>query len=815
MATNRDNNYKSRTNFSSRFFRGNRRFRPGGNFNKRPKQNIPSSLLDATTTQSPSSAECLQKNEFFAAPKYTNDNQQLQVISVLNPVQYSGWRLYFSTESYLDSSPLVSHIKAFENHIQKYPQTYNISEICQKQWFKVSVDFVIREDDDFRLSWSSFSKDLEFNPDMVLSCLGLAMHQTITTYLKSLPDSSNCTLKDYKIKKYGLPKIFPRPVDFLSVSNICQITSQSLDKMFVVHGLVSCIAGEEVKCNFISYKCRHCGQEQAIRQTDYLTKPLRCNIQCKNKRNFVEIRSSSYTTIECVQMMQLQEVGSQFLLNSDHIDVELQHDLVNEVYPGLELTVMGILKSRPLVNDSNLQKRTKQNFYLKAISLWNNVTVNQCEKDDEIVQMISMEKNFFRLLVQSLAPEMCGYEMLKLAVLLSLFGGCGSQVEERNELNVLLVGDPGLGKSNLLKNAACVSRRGTLTSVKSPSIILPSFQSENNSIDVGSILTSNAGHCCIDDMEKLTQNHEALIHIMQTRSITSRGHNMMFNANTKSALIAAVNPAKGHYVSSKLLRENIGLNPSFLSLFHLIFLMYDKADKDGDASLTEHIKALHSGMKQVLSVPAKYSMEYKPSNLNRPNYELSLAEQLNINVDEQLDLLPAILLKKYIEYARCHIKPLLSKEAATEIKEYYMTIRTENNETEQFLTTSRQLEGLILFTQARARIELCIEATKQHALDIINLFSQSYKSFVDQFNTTLNESISGTSRTSHGSQVKKFIQMLEIRSNALGKTTFEMEELKQLALHVGIKSGVTDVIDFINMQGYLRKKGQNVYEFRS
>ncbi|XP_055847437.1 DNA replication licensing factor REC [Episyrphus balteatus] len=804
----------------SRFIRGRGRgswhkrrpyyFRTGTGNNpagKRSKSNIPSVFPQVTPTISGIS-DSLQRNEFFTAPVYTDD-QKLQIISIINPPEYSGWRLYFPTETFLLSSPEACHIKAFEKHIQKYPGDYDLSKIQQQQWFYVS-SAVLLGDDDFCSIWNTFSKDLTETPYKVLSCLGLAMHSIVSIAFQN--STANDSLVSYKIRKYGIPKINARPIGFLSVSSIRNI-SEYLDKMCVVHGSVKSIQIEEIKSAWVSFKCPQCGHEQAIRQTSYPTKPLRCRIQCNCKRNFIELRSSHNTKIECVQMATLQEIGLQFLNTQPLlIEVEFREDLVDQIYPGLEITVMGILKMKSLTQNVDYQKTTSnQNYYLEAISLTNIWQMPPNQKDNEIIQMITMEQNCLRLLVQSLAPEMCGYEMVKLAVLLSLFGGYGSQLHDEGELNVLLIGDPGLNKSNLLKKAVGVSGRGSLVSVKAPSIFMPTAQNNSNFIDVGSILTSNSGHCCIDDMEKLSENQENLIHILQTKSIASRSCNLIFNIIAKSAIIAAVNPAGGHYESSKLLRENLRLNPSFISLFHLVFVIYDKADKDRDTTLTEHVKALHSGMKQILSIPPKYSEEMKSMDYAPLTEEIDLDEHLKIKSDEQLDLLPAVLLKKYIDYARHNIKPLLSEEAASEIKGHYIRLRNEKNEEERFSITTRQLEGLILLSQARARMALSFKATKQHALDVIKVTSHSYTSIENQLNVSLNESVAGTSQ---GNQIKKFIKLLEVRSNALGKTTFEFEELKDMATHAGIKCGVANLIDVINMRGYLLKKGYNLYEFR-
>ncbi|XP_055906867.1 DNA replication licensing factor REC [Eupeodes corollae] len=635
------------------------------------------------------------------------------------------------------------------------------------------------------------------------------MHRVVTsmTVGRSTAGDINCSEGEYKFGKgIVIPKINARPVDFFALSSILNITPECYDKMYVVHGLVSCITVQKTKCTWVAYKCKLCAHEQAIRQKEYPTKPLHCRIQCNCKRSFKELRSSSYSKIEYIEMIRLHEVGMHNFDKSIYIDIEVRRDLVDTFFPGLEITVVGVLKMKPIT----LEKPKLKNYYLQAVCLVNNEPLRSNQKDNSIIQTITMEHNYIGLLVQSLAPEICGYEMVKLAVLLSLFGGSRSHLGDKGELNVLLIADPGLGKSKLLKNAASVSERGRFVSVNEKTNFMPTCQSTRNSIDTGSLMISQTGHCCIDDLEKLSRNQELLIHTMQTKSSSSRVHNKTFKILAKPSIIAAVNPAGVHYDPSKLLRENVQLSPSFLSLFHLVFLICDEADKDQDNTLTEHVKALHSGMKHVLSIPTKYNLELKPNNCNVHSEKSCFDNQQKNNSNEHLDLLPGVLLNKYIGYARNNINPLLTEEATSKIKEYYMGLRRGKNKEELFSITTRQLEGLILLTKARARIELSFRVTEQHVDDVINLVRLSRTSTADLVNAKQYGSFLGTSS---GSKIKKCIQMLQARCNALSRTTFELEELKDIALHAGLKSDVADVIDVINMQGYLLKKGPNLYEF--
>lgn len=127
---------------------------------------------------------------------------------------------------------------------------------------------------------------------------------------------------------------------------------------------------------------------------------------------------------------------------------------------------------------------------------------------------------------------------------------------------------------------------------------------------------------------------------------------------------------------------------------------------------------------------------------------------------------------------------------------------------------SRQLEALIRLTQARARAELSTTATHRHALDVLEIVRHS---LVDVFSTDegvlqVQRNINGCGM-SQASQVKKFLRFLQVRSNTSNKTVFELEELREIATQAGVAGGLTNILDSLNVQGFLLKKGQSIYRF--
>lgn len=180
--------------------------------------------------------------------------------------------------------------------------------------------------------------------------------------------------------------------------------------------------------------------------------------------------------------------------------------------------------------------------------------------------------------------------------------------------------------------------------------------STNISIQAGALLSSHTGHCSVDDVDRLASQQEMLSHFMQTQTLTIPFPNLFVFFKTPTTILATANSVRGHYDNSRLLTENIRIHPSLLKQFHLLFVMHDKPDKDMDTSLTEHIRAIHAGIKKSTAIAARYELKPKVNNsmngsVNEEldeNYDLEERLKLAMGEEYELDLLPPILLKKFI-----------------------------------------------------------------------------------------------------------------------------------------------------------------------
>jgi len=399
----------------------------------------------------------------------------------------------------------------------------------------------------------------------------------------------------------------------------------------------------------------------------------------------------------------------------------------------------------------------------------------------------------------------------------------------------LVVGDPGLGKSQMLTSCASVAPRGvfvTATGATSSGLTVTLTRESNEFVlEGGALVLADRGVCCIDEFDKMT-GHQALLEAMEQQSISIAKSGIVCTLPARTAIIAAANPIGGHYNKSKTVAENLKLSPALLSRFDIIFIMIDKPDEEHDLFLSEHIMNRHSkaAAARSLNNTTSTASQFRGSFTQGRNVAAAsvsgmdglesnpLLYRLRCDPGEEMDLIPHALMRKYIAYARTYVFPKISVECAKVIQDFYLELRRKYQSADASPITIRQLESLIRLTEARARLELREEATPDDARDVIEIIKST---FVDTFTDDLgvldfSRAINGSGVSSR-SKAKVFMSAVHKLAHAQTKNHFSAAELKSLMSAVGVQpsGNFYDFMSNLSGQGYFIKKANGTYQLLS
>lgn len=313
----------------------------------------------------------------------------------------------------------------------------------------------------------------------------------------------------------------------------------------------------------------------------------------------------------------------------------------------------------------------------------------------------------------------------------------------------------------------------------------------------------------------MTNQDQALLEAMEQQSVSVAKSSIVCNLPARTAVLAAANPIGGHYNKAKTVSENLKMNPALLSRFNLVFILIDRPNEEWDGMLSDHIMKLHRfGSKNNANQNESLQSSIALSSPLTSRSDEPLRERLRKKPQERIVPIPHDAFRKYIAYARQYVFPTLTKDACDVLQEFYLELRRLHHCSDGAPITLRQLESLVRLTEARAKLELREEATRQDALDVVEIMQSSMADTLADPSGGLDvsRSANGSGMSSRG-VARKFINALQRHANVMSKSLFTIDEMKQI-LH-NCRATVKNFFDFLtslNTQGFIIKRSSKTYQ---
>lgn len=505
-----------------------------------------------------------------------------------------------------------------------------------------------------------------------------------------------------------------RPYHFLEKSNLFDVKDIP-GKLVSVEAMVRTVRQKKKMCTRSIFRCGKCGNDMQVFQEDprEWREPFACgNESCgrgPNQTTFKFIpNESEFLDLEIDAIEDMREV----VKGPEPYQYEaiMSEDLCQKIVPGQRVVITGIVRLRQ-------KTQGREKFPLFEPYLWA-VSIESLDErydlivlsndDIEEIKAFARKPTVFEDMRKMIAPFIFGLDDIKMAIALQLFGGVeksdGKGYRVRSDIHILLIGDPGAGKSQILKHVATISPRGIYCSGKSASGagLTAACSKEGDGgwiIIAGALAIADRGQCNIDEIDKMGDDDRGSIHEameQQTISVTKVAKAQLF---CRCSILAAANPKGGRFDDHKPLIQQVDMDPVLLSRFGLIYVLTDDVDENIDGAKAEYIM--------------NYAQDLAKVSTGMMSPEIRDAQQ-RLKLPMTYDFL-----KKYIAYAKQNVLPVISDDVKNAIRDYYVLQRQEGakdameGEHRRVTMTTRQIEDLTRLTEASARLRLSDVATME------------------------------------------------------------------------------------------------------
>ena len=577
---------------------------------------------------------------------------------------------------------------------------------------------------------------------------------------------------DMKVRFFGLPEL----------TNIRDLRSKHLGKFMMVEGTVR--RASEIRPEIMAtfWQCEDCGDIiRQPRKGAFISRPWQCSC---GKRDFKQVESEKIDTrwLTIEEPFELTEGD-----RPSQVNIFMSEDLVSSEGrrmsdPGNRLRITGILREVPKGKPYSV----KLDFYLDANHVqptesdW--VKMEITKEDEELIKKMAAQDNIYELFVDSLAPSLYGLREVKESIIMQLFGGVPRTLKDgvhfRGDIHILLIGDPASGKSQLLKLVPEIVPRGKYVSGKGATGAgLTATVTKDEQfmggwvLEAGAMVLANKGVLSIDEFEKMSIEDQVAMHEgLEQGTVSIAKASIIATLPAKTSVLAGGNPKFSRFDPYMAIAKQITIPDTLLSRFDLKFALRDIPDSEMDKLLVDHIlKSRHD------------------------DYEATIPK------------LSSKFLRKYIAYAKAHIKPELTEESEKILKTFYIKTRKKaEGATQAIPITLRQFEALMRIAEASAKIQLSNIVRKEDAQRAIKLmrFSLRQLGFDPETGQIDIDRAEGVTSSSERSKIRIVMDIINDISSV--KKEMQLEEIRSAARKEGLSdTDIEEIIDKFKREGML------------
>ena len=484
-----------------------------------------------------------------------------------------------------------------------------------------------------------------------------------------------------------------------------QLRQTHLNCLVRVSGVVTRRTGVFPQLKHVKFDCTKCGVTLGpFEQTSNVEVSLNYCMNCQKRGPFT--LNSEQTVYRNYQKITLQESPGTVPAGRlpRHREVILLWDLIDSAKPGEEIEVTGIYR-----NNYDAQLNNRNGFPVFATILEANHVIKShdqmagfrlTEEDEREIRALSRDPRIVDRIVASIAPSIYGHTDIKTAVALSLFGGVSKEARGkhriRGDINILLLGDPGTAKSQILKYIEKTAHRAVFATGQGASAVGLTASVRRDPItsewtlEGGALVLADRGTCLIDEFDKMNDKDRTSIHeAMEQQTISISKAGIVTTLQARCAIIAAANPIGGRYNSTVPFAQNVELTEPILSRFDILCVVRDMVDPSEDERLAKFVVGSH-GRAHPSKNPA--ADQAAPGADNADEMDVEGNEEAEPTMKDQI---PQELLRKYILYARRECFPKLYQIDQDKIARLFADMRRESLATGAYPITVSQNSSLI------------------------------------------------------------------------------------------------------------------------